>query len=176
MSPDNEVPQAEQTFADVLNGLTFTGRHSRDRNATRPNPASRPAGRQGPSPEDLAVEEHAAIVRAYAWTGGRTRSDILLEIETLVSTSHRAWELMDSLRTEHQQVAQLCGESRSVAEVSALLSLPLGVVRVLLGDMASLGLIDVHVNPTTADDRPGIELLERVLRGLTRLPTAPTSS
>jgi hypothetical protein len=53
--------------------------------------------------------------------------------------------------------------------VAALLSLPLGVIRVLLGDMATLGLIDVHDNPTGRDDRPDVELMERVLRGLSNL-------
>ena len=108
------------------------------------------------------------MVRAYAWTGGRTRPDVQLEIETLVSTTPRAEAVMGGLRSEHQAVAQLCRRSRSVAEIAALMSLPLGVVRVLLADMAALGLVDVHETSTGPDDQPDLEL-HRVLRGLTNL-------
>jgi hypothetical protein len=108
-------------------------------------------------------------VRAYAWTGGRTRTSSQLEIETLISTTTRAEELMHTIRSEHQSVARLCRQSRSVAEIGALLSLPLGVVRVLLDDMAGLGLVTVHITQTTDDGQPDMDLLRRVLRGLTNL-------
>jgi Protein of unknown function (DUF742) len=117
---------------------------------------------------EFPEEEHAASVRAYAWTGGRTRSKFQLEVETLVSTSRRAEELMPTLAVEHQAVCELCRETRSVAEVAALLSVPLGVIRVLLGDMAGLGLLDVH---SSNGDAPDLGLLGRVLRGLSNLPT-----
>jgi hypothetical protein len=115
-------------------------------------------------------EEEPATVRAYTWTGGRTRSRSQLEIETLVSTSAHAEESLNTLRSEHQSVAGLCRESRSVAEVGALMSLPLGVVRVLLDDMADLGLIDVHHNELDNAAQPDLSLLDRVLRGLRDLP------
>ncbi|GAB3452452.1 DUF742 domain-containing protein [Actinophytocola sediminis] len=118
-------------------------------------------------------DEEPSAVRAYAWTGGRTRSRSdrsELGIETLVSTSARAEELLDTLRSEHRSIAVLCRRSRSVAEVGALMSLPLGVVRVLLDDMAGLGLIDVHRNQVDYAARPDLPLLDRVLRGLQNLP------
>jgi DNA-directed RNA polymerase specialized sigma24 family protein len=115
------------------------------------------------------AEELSSIVRPYAWTGGRTRAAHKLEMETLVSTSVRADEAIDTLRSEHQSVARLCRRSMSVAEVGALLSLPLGVVRVLLDDMAGLGLVDVHRTRTGPDERPDLELLARVRRGLANL-------
>ncbi|TDV56183.1 DUF742 domain-containing protein [Actinophytocola oryzae] len=115
-------------------------------------------------------EEEPATVRAYTWTGGRTKSRRRLEIETLVSTSARAEEALESLRSEHQSVAVLCYQSRSVAEVGALMSLPLGVVRVLLDDMANLGLLDVHHNQVDSTAQPELPLLDRVLRGLRNLP------
>ncbi|OLF15534.1 DUF742 domain-containing protein [Actinophytocola xanthii] len=155
---------AEQTFADVLNGLSRGGRARPTRSAAAPAPA--PAR---PEPgEEEPIEEGASIVRAYAWTGGRTRSTVKLEIETLISTTPRAEARMDGLRSEHQAVAQLCRETKSVAEIGALLSLPLGVVRVLLSDMAGLGLVEVHESRSEGD-RPDIELLGRVLRGLSNL-------
>jgi hypothetical protein len=66
-------------------------------------------------------------------------------------------------------VVGLCTSPRSVAEVAALASLPLGVARVLLADMARVGVIRVHKNAATSDGRPGLALMERVLAGLHRL-------
>lgn len=158
-----EEPE-EQTFADVLNGLSRSRRPSRPPPVT-PEPAA-PA-RPRPGPVEAPVEENAAIVRAYAWTGGRTRSTVQLEIETLISTTPRAEAVLAGLRSEHQAVVQLCRRSKSVAEIGALLSLPLNVVRVLLEDMAGLGLVDVH--ETTGGGEPDVELLNRVLHGLSNL-------
>lgn len=115
------------------------------------------------------VETYSSSVRAYAWTGGRTRPNVALEVETLVSTTAQALDTLATLRSEHQSVALLCRRSISVAEVGALLSLPLGVVRVVLDDMAGLGLIEVHRTLTGPDDRPNLELLDRVRRGLINL-------
>ncbi|MBB4907741.1 DUF742 domain-containing protein [Actinophytocola algeriensis] len=160
----------ESTFADVLNGLTM-GRHRKRANETRPAPEPVAAQPDAPADEPDPVEENAASVRAYAWTAGRTRSSGRLEIETLIVTAPRAEELFTSMRVEHQSVARLCRQTRSVAEIGALLHLPIGVVRVLLDDMAGLGLVTVHHNESTPDARPDIDLMRRVLRGLANLRT-----
>ena len=55
------------------------------------------------------------------------------------------------------------------AEVAALLSLPLGVARVVLGDMAGLGVVTVHQTASSAGSGPDLALMERVLSGLRRL-------
>ena len=62
-------------------------------------------------------------------------------------------------------IAALCHDLLSIAEVSAHLHLPLGVIRVLVGDMADERLVMVH-RPIHAGDRPDLALLERVLDGL----------
>ena len=125
----------------------------------------------GPPNDDFdePVEELSSIVRAYARTGGRTRPRRHLEIETLVSATTYAQDRIDELPNEHREIARLCGQAISVAEISALLALPLGTVRVLVDDMDRLGLVDVHHNPATFNDRPDLELMERVLRGLENL-------
>ncbi|MBL1069218.1 DUF742 domain-containing protein, partial [Streptomyces sp. 7-21] len=66
------------------------------------------------------------LVRPYAMTGGRTRPRYQLAIEALVSTTASPVQLQGQL-PEHQRICQLCYEVKSVAEVSALLSIPLGV-------------------------------------------------
>jgi len=52
-----------------------------------------------------------------------------------------------------------------VAEISAHLGIPVGVVRVLIGDMVADGLVHLY-RPGAPGDRPDLALLERVLLGL----------
>jgi hypothetical protein len=111
----------------------------------------------------------ATFVRPYAWTRGRTRTGYSLEIETLVTTSQRGREQLALLQLEHRAVADLCQQARSVAEVAALLKVPLGVAKVLVGDMAGIGLVAVHESVSTHGDIPDLALMERVLSGLRRL-------
>ncbi|GAA0631209.1 hypothetical protein GCM10010174_60100 [Kutzneria viridogrisea] len=118
-----------------------------------------------PEPEeplwlDSEVEEPSALVRPYARTGGRTTSRYDLRLETLVSLRGGP---LPPLGLEHQPIVDLCAHTRSVAEVAAALPAPLGVARVLLGDLIDLGVLTAHVN---SGERPDLELLERVLTGL----------
>jgi hypothetical protein len=154
----------ESSFADLFNGLTMGASRARKRQAPQQH-HSQPAPEKPPPVEEVP-EENAASVRAYAWTAGRTRPSCQLEIETLISTTPRADEVMHTMRSEHQAVARLCRTTKSVAEIGALLSIPLGVTRVLLDDMAGLGFVTVHRNKT---GEPDMDLLRRVLRGLTNL-------
>jgi hypothetical protein len=104
-------------------------------------------------------------VRPYAMTGGRTRpTDADLEVEALVATTANAAQA-PRLTVEQRAIAALCHDVLSIAEVSALLHLPLGVIRVLVGDMADEHLVVVY-RPAQAGDRPDLALLERVLAGL----------
>lgn len=119
----------------------------------------------------LSRPEAYALVRPYTHTHGRTRSSRYLALEALISTSVPASRLAGSLPSaKHQAVAELCAQPRSVAEVAALLSFPLGVARVLLGDLADAGVVVVHHTAgADGDGSPGVGLMERVLVGLRRL-------
>lgn len=168
-----ETP-ADQTIADLMNGFSLDSGRRRPR--TAPEMPAREATPVVPQEEEPVFEtvvaevSDASIVRAYAWTGGRTRSNISLEIETLVSANDQSWQSAGILQAEHQHVVELCRSPRSVAEVAALMRLPLGVAKVLLGDMAERGLVDVHQTASSAGgDTPDLGLMERVLSGLRRL-------
>ena len=115
------------------------------------------------SPEPLP------LVRPYALTGGRTKPKRDYPIEALVKTEADLGSV--GFRSpEESAIAELCAASRSVAEVAALIKLPLGVVRVLISDLADRGVVQVHANASTdADSRPDAALLERVLSGLRNL-------
>jgi hypothetical protein len=92
-----------------------------------------------------------------------------LAVETLVSTSDAGRDVTTTHSAEHSAIAGLCADVRSVAEVAALLALPLGVARVLLADMIDTGLVHVHRNPTAFGNSPDLSLMERVLAGLNQL-------
>ncbi|MGH3977707.1 MAG: DUF742 domain-containing protein [Pseudonocardiaceae bacterium] len=119
----------------------------------------------GDEPDDVSPR-----VRPYTWTAGRTKSSHDLAVESLISTGDHGVDLSDeSTRYEHRVIAELCAQPRSVAEVAASLSVPLGVARVLVGDMAELGIVVVHRTAGSPDGPPDLTLMERVLSGLRRL-------
>ena len=108
------------------------------------------------------------FVRPYAVTGGRTESRRRLAIEALVSTTTRGREVMHTLVPEYESVCRICGDLKSVAEIAALLGIPLGVAEIVVADLAEYGLVEI--DPAVGGDAvPDIQLLERVLSGLQRL-------
>ncbi|MFE9747518.1 DUF742 domain-containing protein [Saccharothrix saharensis] len=134
------------------------------------DPPPMPAVPTTRAPEPDVEEFSGPLVRPYAWTGGRTSSSYDLRLETLVSLEEDgiAVAMRDST-AEQRSIVELCANyPRSVAEVSALLSVPLGVARVLLGDLISMGVVAVHDNAAEPSG-PDLTLLERVLVGLRNL-------
>lgn len=107
------------------------------------------------------------LVRPYFWTGGRTAAQVDLAIEALVSATGRPPD--PPARPEHRTILGLCSTPRSVAELAALLKMPLGVARVLLGDLAATGSVSVHRTAGSAEAAPDVVLMQRVLTGLRRL-------
>jgi Protein of unknown function (DUF742) len=110
----------------------------------------------------------SAFVRPYAVTGGRTKPSYQLQIEAMVAASHYEARDLSTLSPECQAILGFCRDWRSVAEISAVLRMPLGVARVLIADMAMEGLVRVH-QIDHAQGRPDLNLLERVLSGLRKL-------
>jgi hypothetical protein len=133
------------------------------------------------TPDKLPVrggERRPARVRPYSLTGGRTRFGHVLLVETFVAAIEAPEQRKElpkgSLSTrvmpELQAIVELCRRMRTVAEIAALLRMPLGVVRVLLSDLADQGRIRVYGTGTGhGTGRPDRALLERVLSGLRRL-------
>ncbi|MFF7278698.1 DUF742 domain-containing protein [Streptomyces griseorubiginosus] len=132
---------------------------------------------------DLPVrggDRKPARVRPYSLTGGRTRFGHVLLVETFVASTaaleapEERKELtngsLKSVMPELRAIVELCRRMRTVAEIAALLKMPLGVVRVLLSDLADQGKIRVYGTGTAhGTGRPDRALLERVLSGLRRL-------
>ncbi|OLT42753.1 hypothetical protein BJF85_22030 [Saccharomonospora sp. CUA-673] len=113
--------------------------------------------------------EETGFVRPYAITGGRTKSNYPLELETLISTRDAA-VLPVPDQVEHQVIMGECRAPRSVAEIAAVLQVPLGVARVLISDAADTGLVTVHRTASGSENAEAhFMLMERVLSGLRRL-------
>ncbi|MFJ1745059.1 DUF742 domain-containing protein [Streptomyces sp. NPDC088116] len=133
----------------------------------------------GSAPRKLPMrggDRRPARVRPYSLTGGRTRFGHVLLVETFVAALEAADERRElsngggasRLMPEMLAIVELCRRMRTVAEVSALLKMPLGVVRVLISDLADQGKIRVY-GTGHGTGQPDHALLERVLSGLRRL-------
>lgn len=121
-------------------------------------------------PSEQNPHREASLVRPYTLTAGRTGTTVDLPLEAQIQTEQSAlfhrWPPND-LRG---RIIQLCIKSPSVAEISARLDVPLGVARVLVGDLVTSGYLQVHATLTdssTTEDRR--ELIGRTLRGLRAL-------
>jgi hypothetical protein len=99
-------------------------------------------------------------------TGGRTRSaGADLAIETLIMTTDAGHRATEDLQAENYQIVSLCQLPRSLAEVAALVHIPLGVTRVLVGDLVGDGFLNVQQNSGEVE----LPFLERLLDGLRAL-------
>lgn len=119
--------------------------------------------------EDESVED-ARVVRPYALTRGRTRTGrAVLPLEALVRGVAGTADAAGT--SERRRILELAGAAiLSVAELSAHLSLPLGVVRVLVGDLADEGLVVVHSGSSAAaSPATNLTVLESVLNGISSL-------
>ncbi|MFB8757909.1 DUF742 domain-containing protein [Streptomyces nigra] len=118
--------------------------------------------------------EAGPLVRPYAMTGGRTRpgpTGVTFDLIALVTLSTAAPGTDDdsTLGPEHRALIELCRpETQSVAELAAGADLPVGVVRVLLGDLLERGRVTVN-RPVPPAHLPDERILREVIEGLRAL-------
>ncbi|MEU1188236.1 DUF742 domain-containing protein [Streptomyces sp. NPDC005859] len=117
--------------------------------------------------------EAGPLVRPYAMTGGRTKpgpTGVRFDLIALVTLDPGAPGPDGMpLGPEHRILIGLCREeTQSVAELSAGADLPVGVVRVLLGDLLELGCVTVS-RPVPPAQLPDERILREVIEGLRAL-------
>ncbi|GHE02891.1 DUF742 domain-containing protein [Streptomyces alanosinicus] len=118
--------------------------------------------------------EAGPLVRPYAMTGGRTQpgpTGVRFDLIALVTFDLAAATLDDAagLGPEHRTLIDLCRtETQSVAELAADADLPVGVVRVLLGDLLELGCVVIS-RPVPPALLPDERILREVIAGLRAL-------
>jgi hypothetical protein len=121
-------------------------------------------------PDEIWVDADAGpVVRPYAMTGGRTQASGRFDLVSMIMTrrSISAADTVD-LGPEHEAILRRCQLPTSVAELSAHLNLPVGTVRVLLGDLLSRVLIMAN-NPDPVPNLPDDDIFEEVLNGIRNL-------
>jgi Protein of unknown function (DUF742) len=108
------------------------------------------------------------VVPAYAFTRGRTRpAGQELPLEATVEATELAALHRAELQVEWRAIVLMCARPTSVVEIGAALQVPVGVARVLVGDLANAGYLVVHLpRPAQPDGAPGQEILGRLLDGL----------
>ncbi len=125
---------------------------------------------------DLRGAEGWGVVRPYAMVAGRTRipEGIDLSLEALIrgvlpdpSTSTVSAE---HLTTEERRILHLTATTyQSVAELSARLRVPVGVVRIVVADLLDRGRVQVGRRPAQGEAGLGLDILESVLDGISSI-------
>jgi hypothetical protein len=118
-------------------------------------------------------DEAGPVVRPYAMTRGRTTSTAQhrLDFIAVVIAEDRSGEADGdpTLSPEHVEIVGRCRTApQSVAELSAELDLPVGVVRVLVGDLVDAALVRVN-RPVPPAELPDVSILRDVINGLRAL-------
>lgn len=135
------------------------------------------AGAMPPDGDRWFDDAAGPVVRPYAMTRGRTShsAEGRLDLIALVVAEAR-YEGADppadadrALSPEHLHIVELCRDRpASVAELAADLDLPLGVVRVLIGDLLDGDLVHV-TRPVPPAELPDASVLRDVINGLRAL-------
>ena len=112
-------------------------------------------------------QEAGPVVRPYAVTKGRTESATAFGlIDVVMATGGRPSEQFRP-GPEHRRILGVCHRPVPVVDLTSEIDLPLGVVRVLLGDLAEDGMLRI----VSAQRQPVSDhrLLRMVLDGLESL-------
>jgi hypothetical protein len=114
-------------------------------------------------------QEAGPVVRPYFLTKGRTTpagGDSFDLIDVVTATGERPPEQFRP-GPEHRRILNVCRRPTPIVDLTSEIDLPLGVVRVLLGDLVSEGLVRIH----SSKEQPvaGQALLRMVLDGLESL-------
>ena len=113
------------------------------------------------------------VVPAYALTRGRTRPSAgrPLPLESVLTATVLPGEQDGALSKEAREIVTACTEPQSVAEIGALLQVPVGVARVLVSELTEAGFLQLHLPPQSggdgqADADRDQDILGRLLDGL----------
>ena len=126
--------------------------------------------RPGPDPHTNRTHgtEHTqqALVRPYMLTRGRTSSSLgVFELHAPALALVTPEQLGRGATPEDRRIIELCQTPMSVAELAARLGAPVGVVRVLVGDLVVARMLQVRQSDDHAEHRD-VRLLERLLEGI----------
>jgi hypothetical protein len=121
----------------------------------------------GTDPRDPGLNlPQRMLVRPYMLTRGRTSSSLgVFELHAPVLALIAPEQLGRNATPENRRIVELCQTPMSVAELSARITAPVGVVRVLVGDLVVARMVHVRQTEDRAEHRD-VRLLERLLEGI----------
>jgi len=122
------------------------------------------------APKDRWLDREAGpVVRPYAVTRGRTlpTGGTSFGLIDLVVASDLQAPAGSRLSSEHRRILERCPHPITVVDLASDVDLPVGVVRVLLGDLSQCGALKVVSTPRVAATNERI--LRDVLHGLQAL-------
>ena len=103
-------------------------------------------------------------------TRGRTTSSLgTFELHAPVLALITTEQLGRHATPEDRKIVELCQTPTSVAELSARLGAPVGVIRVLVGDLADAQMVQVRQTSEEHAEHRDVRLLERLLEGIRAL-------
>lgn len=115
---------------------------------------------------DVGPADEDSLVRAFTLTGGRTRNDdVHVAVQSVVCQSARSLAAPPVLAPVETEIWRVAEHRLSAAEISARLELPVGVVRVLVGDLVTAGLLDLGRTVSRGDAK----LVRRLIDGVRAL-------
>ncbi len=118
----------------------------------------------------MTADDASASIRVppYLLTEGRTSPTVVLALESRVQrvVGGSLSSLAGTAMPEKAAILAACRMPTPVVEVAGRTRLPIQVTRILIGDLIDEGLVTVETGSTNINDRPDIQLLERVLSGL----------
>jgi hypothetical protein len=114
----------------------------------------------------IAHEPQHSLVRPYMLTRGRTSSSLgVFELHAPALALVTPEQLGRGATPEDRRIIELCQTPMSVAELAARIGTPVGVVRVLVGDLVVARMLHVRQSDDNAEHRD-VRLLERLLEGI----------
>lgn len=124
-----------------------------------------------PASEVSESDAAGRLVRPFALTGGRTRpSRADFTLITTVTAVNPPPERAPRPQPEQARILRRCARPIAVAELAALLDLPVSVVVIMLSDLLEAGLITARAPHPVSPRTPGdLDLLQKVRDGLGRL-------
>jgi hypothetical protein len=121
------------------------------------------------TPHDWLDREAGPVVRPYAVIQGRVApSSSEFDLVAFVVANVRDVPPSPQLQPEHHAIIVASWEPMSVVELASKLDLSIGVVRVLLSDLRSAGLISLSEPPASSQGHD-LDVLKAVVNGLRAL-------
>lgn len=105
------------------------------------------------------------VVRPYTVTQGRVPESNSVDVVAFIVATAATPPSSAGFQPEHCAIVDAAAEPLPLAELASRVNLPLGVVRVLLSDLRSAGLISLY-EPSGAGRLRNVDVLKAVVHGL----------